>query len=86
MRRNGYRYVLQTDDDSFLMEPILINLVTLLEKGNFGMAAREVREDNPAVMWGLAEVAKYFMVTELIAPSTLFNHCRPHDITGVYSR
>lgn len=50
------------------------------------MAAREIREDDAAVMWGLAELSKFFMVVEQLTPTVLFDHCKPKDITGLYSR
>lgn len=86
MQNFGYRYIMQTDDDSFLLQPVARNLVTEMELGEKFLAARFVQKDDPAVMWGLAELAKYFIMTESIMPSTLFDHCTPKDINGVYSR
>lgn len=86
MRHYGYRYVLQTDDDTFVMEKFPMNIVTLMKSSNFGMAAREIKEDDSSVMWGLAELAKYFLTTEQVTPTTMFNHCSPNDITGMFSR
>lgn len=82
----GHRYVMQTDDDAFLIEPVLGNLVTHMEVGEKVMAAYYIQKDDSAVMWGLAELAKYFIVTEYIIPTSLFDHCIPHDINGVFSR
>lgn len=86
MRKHGYRYILQTDDDAFLEEPLTMNLMNLMSEHNFYIAARVVSKDEPAVLWGLAELVKFFLLTEHISPITLFDHCQPHDITGVYSR
>lgn len=86
MRRHSYRYVLQIDDDAFLTEPIPYNIVTIMDSGCFKMGAREIKEDDASVMWGIAELSKYFIISENFMPTLLYNHCTPHDITGVYSR
>lgn len=85
MQSYGYRYLLQTDDDAFLAEPLLSNLVELMESGSFQMAARDIKFDDASVLWGLAELAKYFILTEVIYPSSLFSHCNPPDMTGLFS-
>lgn len=86
MKGFGYQYVMQTDDDSFLLEPFLQNLLKHMELGDIYMASHFIQKDDPAVMWGLAELAKYFVMTEFIIPTTLFDHCSPRNINGVYSR
>lgn len=77
---------MQTDADAFLIKPLLGNLVTTFEQGGFYMGARSIFTDDPCVMWGLAELTKYFIMTEGIYPATLFDHCIPNDITGLFSR
>lgn len=86
MRKHGYRYILQTDDDAFLEKPFTSNLIQLMTEHKLYMAARVISEDEPAVLWGLAELAKFFLLTELVSPISLFNHCSPHNFNGVYSR
>lgn len=86
MHSLGYRYIVQTDDDAFLIEPVSQNLVTYMELDQKFVAAYYIQKDDSAVMWGLAELAKYFIMTEFMIPTILFDHCTPHDINGVHSR
>lgn len=86
MRSNGYRFMLQADDDSYLLSPIIPNLITQFKEGGFQIGAVSLHTEKAAYVWGLAELTKYFVITEGFYPESLFDHTDPHDINGVYSR
>lgn len=82
-RALGYKYLLQIDTDSNFLETIECNLVKEMEEGNFDMGGRIIIQDQPT--WGLPELTRYFLVTEQIMPATLFDHCNPKNIDGLYT-
>lgn len=43
----------------------------------FLISTRYVKKDTALVTWGLAELARYFLVTEMFTPAILFQHCNP---------
>ncbi|MEW5316632.1 MAG: hypothetical protein WDW38_007992 [Sanguina aurantia] len=85
-RDSGYRYALQTDDDSFVTSPISYDIVEMLQAQGSLMAARNIKTDIPLIMWGLPELAKYFIVSERLSPQTLYQHCDPPNIDGLHTR
>ncbi len=82
-RSLGYKYLLQVDKDSHFHEVIKHNLVEVMADGKFDMGARRTGRDEPT--WGLPEITKYFLVAEQIQPATLFDHCSPNNIDGLYT-
>ncbi|GIL51779.1 hypothetical protein Vafri_7689 [Volvox africanus] len=85
-RDMGHRYVLQIDDDSFILSPVGFNLVEAFDRKGYLMGARNIMTDHPYVTWGLPELARYYLVTHKLMPATLFEHCNPPNLTGLYSR
>ncbi|GIL51801.1 hypothetical protein Vafri_7720 [Volvox africanus] len=85
-RAMGHRYVLQIDDDSFILSPVGFNLVEAFDRKGYLMGARCISRDVPFVIWGLPELARYYLVTHKLMPTTLFEHCNPPNLTGLYSR
>ena len=84
--RLGYRYILQLDDDSAFMAPLRFNLVQHMSKYNLRMAARNIIEsDGPDVTRGLAELARFFLVSEDVRPTKLLSECIPANISGLYT-
>lgn len=83
----GYKYVLQMDDDSAFPHPVTIDLVKHMAAQNISMAARNIISgDDADVTRGLAELAKFFLVSEGMEPTTLFTECRPADIRGLFTK
>ena len=82
----GYKFVLQIDDDSALLQPIEYNLIQYMASQNLKMAARNIiAHDEPDVTQGLAELAKFFLVSEGLQPRSLFIECRPANMSGLYT-
>ncbi len=52
---------MQWDDDSYITGPLPYNLVQKMDAGNYSLAARELATEPPLVVWGLAELTKYFI-------------------------
>lgn len=81
----GYQYILQLDDDSRFLSRVDLDLLQYM-RDNKVMAARHVSKNDPLdVITGAAELARYFLVAERIQPTTLYNHCTPHNISGLYT-
>lgn len=57
------RYVMQWDDDSYITGRPPYNLVQEMDRGQYLLAARRVVTEPPMVVWGLAELARYFLLT-----------------------
>ncbi len=84
--RLGYNFVLQLDDDSAFTQPVADNLVVMMKSKNLSMAARNIIPGDPSdVTQGIAELAKFFLVTERVQPTTLFTACQPKNISGLYT-
>ena len=82
----GYKYILQMDDDSAFPDPVTFDLVKHMLAQNLSMAARNIISgDDADVTRGLAELAKFFLVSEGIEPTTLFSECKPADIRGLFT-
>ncbi|PNW83417.1 hypothetical protein CHLRE_05g243900v5 [Chlamydomonas reinhardtii] len=84
-RDMGHRYVLQMDDDSFIVGPVDRNLVQLFDRRRLALGVQKLVRDPPLVTWGLPELAKYFILTHQVRPTTLFQHCDPPGLRGLYS-
>ncbi|GLI65812.1 hypothetical protein VaNZ11_009435 [Volvox africanus] len=84
-KKMGHRYVLQLDDDSFILSPVGTNLVELFDRHGYLLAARNAQRDPPIVTWGLPELARFYLVTNKVVPETLFEFCEPQSIEGLYS-
>ncbi|GIM13600.1 hypothetical protein Vretimale_16671 [Volvox reticuliferus] len=84
-RKMGHRYVMQLDDDSYILGPVGTNLVELFDRHGYLLAARNAQRDPPIVTWGLPELARFYLVTNKVMPETLFEFCEPQSIEGLYS-
>ncbi|KAG2445025.1 hypothetical protein HYH02_008893 [Chlamydomonas schloesseri] len=84
-RELGHRYVLQMDDDSYIVGPVEANLVQLFDRRRLALGVQKLVKDPPLVTWGLPELAKYFIITHQVKPTTLFQHCEPPGLRGLYS-
>ncbi|EFJ47445.1 hypothetical protein VOLCADRAFT_92164 [Volvox carteri f. nagariensis] len=73
------------DDDAFIRSPVGFNIVETFDKQGYLMAARNIVHDIPWVTWGLPELVRYYLVTHKVVPATLFEHCNPPNLTGLYS-
>ncbi len=54
---------MQWDDDSYITGRPPYNLVQEMDRGQYLLAARKVVTEPPMVVWGLAELTKYFLLT-----------------------
>ena len=83
----GYKYIMQTDDDSAFLQPVQESLLRHMEDNRLLMAARTVLPSDPQeVTLGLAEIVKLFLVTERLEPANLFaDSCQPTNMSGLYT-
>ena len=79
------RYVLQLDDDSYILSPVQRNLVQMFDQEGYLLAARQHQQESAVVSWGLPELARYFLTTQKVAPTILFDFCDPPSIEGLFS-
>lgn len=79
----GYKWVLQLDTDSVVLKQLQQNLIAELDSKGAELGARAVTIDT--AVWGLPELTRYFLVSEQIQPTTLFQHCIPPNLDGVHS-
>lgn len=84
-REVGYKHVWQLDDDSFLQGPLGYNAVNRMDERNLSMAGFRVVGDTEDVLWGLAELTRYFIVAEEVVPQLLFKNCGPPNLHGLYT-
>lgn len=83
-QQRGHKYLLFIDDDSFIRSKLPVDFITLLNSKNILMAYRHIIQDtDPAI--GLAELARYFLVSNQLSPTMLFNDCNPPNIHGVHT-
>ncbi|KAG2483029.1 hypothetical protein HYH03_018059 [Edaphochlamys debaryana] len=73
------------DDDSFVLEQIPENLVSLFDKRKYKWGGRLVYPDVSMVTWGLPELTRYFLTTHRVTPTTLWAHCDPPGWSGLFS-
>ena len=86
----GHKYVLQLDDDSAFPHVIDFNLLHQLAERDVWMAARTILPvDSGSILQvtvGLAELARFFLVTERMQPTLLYaEDCDPPNITGLFT-
>jgi hypothetical protein len=84
----GYDYMLQLDDDSFIMDPLRVNLVDHFRQHGHHLGTRNVRlREEALAVQGLPEFVKYWMVTRnaVLPAGSLFANLSPDDIHGLHS-
>ena len=84
----GHKYILQLDLDSYFPAPVDIDLVAHMNEGSCKMAARNIGSNRASVnvTLGLAELTRYFLVSERYTPTQLFvEDVEPPDLSGLYS-
>lgn len=85
-RSLGYRYMLFADDDALVVQPIDQNLVELCDTHKVALVHRnKVLLDIPAAITGIAELARYWMVTRNVSEpfGPLFEHLTPPNMEGL---
>ena len=75
-RHLGYRYLWQSDDDTYLTKPIGYSLVQYMRDGNLSVAPKDIVGEPAEVTRGLAELTRYHIEAEKIQPTFLYEHCR----------
>lgn len=83
----GYKYVWQLDDDSFFPQQIGFNMLEYMTQHDLWIAGYRTLQDPHFVTWGLAEIARLYLVGERITPAgPLFrNHTTPPGLDGLYT-
>jgi hypothetical protein len=81
----GYKYALQFDDDSRFLEPLKFNLVEFMSKGGYHWGIKRIMRDVDWTTKGIAELTRYFIVTENLVPQQLYDFCSPKNISGLYT-
>ncbi len=54
---------MQWDDDSYVTGPVPYDLVRHMREGGYVLGARRLMREHAPVVWGLAELIKYFLLT-----------------------
>jgi hypothetical protein len=87
-RHVGHTHLLFLDDDSRVLAPPLggsVNMLASLRDAGIDIAYRRLVKD-PMVGRGLAELARYFLVSNRLQPvGALFADCKPPSIEGLVS-
>ena len=81
-RTQGHEYVLFVDTDSFVMERVGFNIVERMRSRHLNLGFRAILLE--AWPCGLAELARYYIVSRSHTPTQLFDDCTPHSIEGVH--
>ena len=81
----GYRLVMYVDDDSIFPEPVTEPVFDTFYRRALKMAARVVTHDPLFPTVALPELARFFIVSEQLEPKTLYQHCRPANVSGLFS-
>jgi len=83
----GYKYIWQLDDDSYFRTAVGFNMIDYMKQNDLWVAGVKTLPDPHWVTWGLAEIARLFLVAERLAPpGTLFsNHTEPSGLDGLYT-
>ncbi|PNH09839.1 hypothetical protein TSOC_003488 [Tetrabaena socialis] len=84
-RERGHRYVLQLDDNSYITGAVGQDLVALFDREAYHIGVQRMAVDPPLVAWGLPELARYFLLVYQLQPKSLFQHCDPASMAGLYS-
>jgi hypothetical protein len=86
VRAMGYEYMLQIDDDTFVLQPIDFNIVQDFRSRRIAFAHRDrVFVEKGVVTAGLPELVKYWMVTRnyLTPAGPLFENLNTGNISGL---
>lgn len=81
----GYIWVIRVDDDSGFPKLIPYDVVSVMEAKNAMYGFRVMNQDMKPVTKALAEAARYWLVSESITPTFLFDFCDPQSLTGLSS-
>ena len=81
----GYKFLWQLDHDSSLLGAVPFNLVDYATEKRLLVGAYEVSYDTREMLWGLAELTRYHIVAEHVEPETLYDHCEPASLEGLYT-
>jgi hypothetical protein len=87
VRAMGYEYMLQIDDDTFVIQPINFNIVQDFRNRRIAYAFRNrIIQEEAVVVLGLPELVKYWMVTRnYLAPAgPLFENMYSGDMNGLH--
>ncbi len=86
----GYKYLFQFDSDSYVNQPVKMNLVQHLREKDYWMTNKpfffyEVQ----GYQVGLAEITRYWIATrkglKWQPPGELFEHCKPQNLDGLHT-
>lgn len=86
VQRMGYEYMLQLDDDAFILDPIDLDIVSHFRKYEHRLGTRNTRlREVPSAVQGLAEFVRYWMVTRnMTTPAgELYKTLSPAGIDGL---
>lgn len=83
--RLGYQYLLQTDDDAGFTAPVNFDIVQHMRRHNLSMSTAQVVGEPIEVTTALPELTAYFLTSEGLQPATLFQHCRPPSLQGLFT-
>ena len=81
----GYSTLLQVDDDSYFPAPVTEDVFGSFAGRGLKMAGRVTSADDPETTVGLPELTRYFVVTEDVTPTLLYEHCSPPSLEGLHS-
>ena len=81
----GYSTLLQVDDDSYFPAPVTEDVFGSFVGRGLKMAGRVTSADDPETTVGLPELTRYFVVTEDVTPTLLYEHCSPPSLEGLHS-
>lgn len=62
------------------------DIVGLMRQRGLFMAAARISSDPYETTVGLPEFTAYFLQSEALQPATLFQHCSPPSIRGLFTR
>ena len=86
IKHMNYQYMLQIDDDTFIIENINYNIVQKFSQNNLAYVYRNrlLQEEHVAVL-GLAEIVKFWMVTRnyLHPQGPLYSHFRTNTLNNI---
>jgi hypothetical protein len=82
----GYEWAIRLDDDSKFLGPIHYNLVEEMVRVNATYGLRSMDDEVMQVSHGLAEATRYYIVSEDIQPTFLYEFCSPPNILGLTHR
>ncbi|KAL6752116.1 nucleotide-diphospho-sugar transferase [Haematococcus lacustris] len=86
LARRGYRWVLRLDEDSEVLSPVRQDMVAWMVAHGKQYGYRLWDEDDPEVVWSLAELTAWYLTANSIQPHWLYASCRPRSAAGLHSR